>query len=196
MNRQYLDPIFLGRYPEELAGDLRRGVAAFPESDFDAIRAKIDFLGINYYTRGVMRHDDTDWLLQRDAGPAARRPAHTETEWEVYPAGSDGHPPMGLANDTGALRSTSPRTAPPSTIRRTRPERRSTIPCGSRISASTCAPRGKRSRTASICAATSPGRSSTTSSGVTDTRSGSGSSTSTTRRRSGPRKRAPASMRT
>ena len=28
MNRQYLDPVFLGRYPDELRGDLRRGVAA------------------------------------------------------------------------------------------------------------------------------------------------------------------------
>ncbi|HEV8480907.1 MAG TPA: GH1 family beta-glucosidase [Candidatus Eisenbacteria bacterium] len=57
MNRQYLDPLYFGRYPEELAQMYGRDWPEFPESDFASIRQPIDFLGINYYKRGVMKHD-------------------------------------------------------------------------------------------------------------------------------------------
>jgi len=86
MNRQYLDPIFLGRYPEELAGIYGEAWPRFPDSDFEAIRARIDFLGINYYTRGVMRHDEKEWHL-RASRVKQRRSVRTETAWEVYPQG-------------------------------------------------------------------------------------------------------------
>ena len=86
MNRQYLDPALLGAFPAELPvlfGD------AWPRAtaeDLALIRQPIDFLGINYYTRGVMRHDpgalplDFARVRQEDA-------AHTELDWEVYPQG-------------------------------------------------------------------------------------------------------------
>jgi beta-glucosidase len=86
MNRQYLDPIFFGKYPEELPEIYGEAWPRFPESDFSSIRAKVDFLGVNYYTRGVMRHDDTDWHLQSTRVPQ-RDALRTETEWEVFPQG-------------------------------------------------------------------------------------------------------------
>jgi beta-glucosidase len=86
MNRQFLDPIFLGSYPEELAEIYGEAWPRFPDSDFEAIRAPIDFLGINYYTRGVMRHDEREWHLQASRVPQ-RRSVRTETAWEVYPQG-------------------------------------------------------------------------------------------------------------
>ena len=86
MNRQYLDPIFFGRYPDELPQIFGEAWPDFPSSDFDAIRAPIDFLGINYYTRGVMREDAREPIL-RASRVRQRRNAHTETKWEVYPAG-------------------------------------------------------------------------------------------------------------
>ena len=86
MNRQFLDPIFLGRYPEELAEIYGEAWPRFPDSDFEAIRAPIDFLGINYYTRGVMRHDEKESHLHASRVPQ-RRSARTETAWEVYPQG-------------------------------------------------------------------------------------------------------------
>jgi beta-glucosidase len=52
VNRWFLDPLLLGRYPEEMAaayGPLAEGIVR--EGDLDAIRAPIDFLGINYYFR-------------------------------------------------------------------------------------------------------------------------------------------------
>src|SRR5512132_3201167 len=86
MNRQFLDPIFLGRYPEELAEIYGEAWPRFPDSDFEAIRAPVDFLGINYYTRGVMRHDEKEWHLQASR-VRRRRSVRTETAWEVYPQG-------------------------------------------------------------------------------------------------------------
>ncbi len=86
MNRQYLDPVFLGSYPEELAEIFGEAWPRFPSSDFDGIRSPIDFLGVNYYTRGVMRSDAADVPL-RSVRVRQKQHAHTETSWEVYPEG-------------------------------------------------------------------------------------------------------------
>ncbi len=83
MNRQYLDPAIHGRWPAELPtlfGD------AWPAADPAPMREPIDFLGLNYYTRSVVRHDPSAWPVpvaaQRQAGAI-----HTETGWEFFPAG-------------------------------------------------------------------------------------------------------------
>ena len=58
MNRQYLDPVFLGRYPEELPEIFGEALAGrSPAADFALIGEPIDFLGVNYYTRGVTADD-------------------------------------------------------------------------------------------------------------------------------------------
>ena len=85
MNQQFLDTALLGRYPEELPAIFGEAWPTFPDSDLDAIRRPIDFVGINYYTRGVMRHDPKAWPL---SASRVRQPgAHTEMGWEVYPDG-------------------------------------------------------------------------------------------------------------
>jgi beta-glucosidase len=85
MNRQFLDPVFLGRYPEELPGIFGPAWPDFPAADFDAIRQPIDFLGVNYYTRGVVQNETNAWPV----GAARVRQAgrYTEMDWEVYPEG-------------------------------------------------------------------------------------------------------------
>ncbi|HEX7088937.1 MAG TPA: GH1 family beta-glucosidase [Longimicrobiales bacterium] len=86
INRQYLDPVFLGRYPDEMAdifGDARPDV---PPAELDAIRQPIDFLGINYYTRRVTRGDPSA-PPPRIAGVRQPGAAYTEMGWEVYPQG-------------------------------------------------------------------------------------------------------------
>ncbi len=86
MNRQYLDPAMLGRYPSLLGEIYGEGWRGGPDEDLRLIRQPIDFLGINYYTRAVVRED-------LGAGPAravSERQAessYTETDWEVYPQG-------------------------------------------------------------------------------------------------------------
>ncbi|HBL25215.1 MAG TPA: beta-glucosidase [Acidobacteria bacterium] len=86
MNRQFLDPVFLGRSPEEMREIFGAAWPDPPAADFDHIRQPIDFLGINYYTRSVTCADPA----ARPVGAGrVRQPRHayTETDWEVYPAG-------------------------------------------------------------------------------------------------------------
>jgi beta-glucosidase len=86
MNRQYLDPALRGEYPPEMREIYGDAWPAWPADDFRLIRQPIDFLGVNYYTRAVVRADAADWLC----GAARVRQAgalHTETDWEVYPQG-------------------------------------------------------------------------------------------------------------
>jgi beta-glucosidase len=86
MNRQYLDPVFFGRYPEELPEIFGEAWPDFPPGEIEAIREKIDFLGVNYYTRSVTR-DDPSACPVRACSVYQKRSTHTETNWEVYPSG-------------------------------------------------------------------------------------------------------------
>ncbi|NMQ18460.1 beta-glucosidase [Candidatus Competibacter phosphatis] len=85
-NRQYLDPVFLGSYPPELAEIFGTAWPAFAAADLDALRQPPDFLGINYYSRQVVRHDPRDWPLAAARVRQARQ-THTGLDWEVYPQG-------------------------------------------------------------------------------------------------------------
>ena len=90
-NRWFLDPIFRGAYPEDVVEDrVRLGQLASAEppfvraGDLEAIAAPLDFLGVNYYSRTVVR-----------AGPEGRPRAVamappeelTTMGWEVWPQG-------------------------------------------------------------------------------------------------------------
>ena len=86
MNRQYLDPALLGRYPDEMADIFGQAWPDWPSADFELIRQPIDFLGLNYYTRSVNQHDEQAWPVK--ASPVKQsRATITETGWEVYPQG-------------------------------------------------------------------------------------------------------------
>jgi beta-glucosidase len=85
MNRQYLDAALLGQYPEELAEIFGEAWPRWPDRDFALIRQPIDYVGVNYYTRSVRRHDPAAWPVH--ATPVRQpRSAYTETGWEVCPA--------------------------------------------------------------------------------------------------------------
>ncbi|HET9013228.1 MAG TPA: GH1 family beta-glucosidase [Gemmatimonadaceae bacterium] len=84
MNRQYLDPVFKGSYPDEMRDIFGAAWPDFPATDFALIGQPIDFLGINYYTRGVVRDDPTA-LPVRIAYVRQPEHAYTETGWEVHP---------------------------------------------------------------------------------------------------------------
>ena len=112
MNRQYLDPIFLGRYPEELGQMFGEAWPQWPADDFALIQQPIDFLGVNYYTRSVTRFDPHAWLLQASPVPQ-KRATYTETGWEVFaPALTDtlvwikgryGNPPIYVTENGAAF---------------------------------------------------------------------------------------------
>ncbi len=86
MNRQFLDPVFLGRYPDEMAEIFGEAWRRWPAQDFETINQSIDFVGINYYTRAVTKHDARAWPERASRVPQPRA-THTETQWEVYPQG-------------------------------------------------------------------------------------------------------------
>jgi beta-glucosidase len=85
MNRQYLDPVCLGHYPQELKDVFGEAWPDWPEADFALIKQPIDFLGVNYYTRSVTRHDAASYPLK--AVPVKQHATYTETGWEVFPQG-------------------------------------------------------------------------------------------------------------
>ncbi|HEX4985023.1 MAG TPA: GH1 family beta-glucosidase [Burkholderiales bacterium] len=86
MNRQYLDAALLGRYPGELLEVFSQAWPKWPAADMESIRQPLDFVGVNYYTRNVVRHDPSAWP-QRASAVRQRRATYTETGWEVFPQG-------------------------------------------------------------------------------------------------------------
>ena len=86
MNRQYLDPVLLGTYPNEMRDIFGEAWPEFHAADMTRIRQPIDFVGINYYTRNVVR-DDPKAVPVRAGYVPQRHHAVTETNWEVYPKG-------------------------------------------------------------------------------------------------------------
>ncbi|HYK11593.1 MAG TPA: GH1 family beta-glucosidase [Gemmatimonadales bacterium] len=86
MNRQYLEPVLGRPYPAELAEVYGEGWDERVQQDISKIAQPVDFLGINYYTRGVTR-DDPAARPVRTAPVRVPGATYTETGWEVYPAG-------------------------------------------------------------------------------------------------------------
>jgi beta-glucosidase len=85
MNRQYLDPVFLGRYPDAMPEVFGEAWPEHPAEDFGLIAQPIDFLGVNWYTRRVTRADP-DALPLRASPAVVPGALYTETDWEVHPA--------------------------------------------------------------------------------------------------------------
>jgi len=85
MNRQYLDPVFFGKYPEELKDIFGEAWPEWPQADMDLIKQPIDWLGFNYYTRSVTKNDPSNYPLK--TGVVKQHATYTETGWEVFPQG-------------------------------------------------------------------------------------------------------------
>lgn len=87
-NRWFLDPVFKGQYPEDMMEVFKKQNVSFDfihEGDLALISIPCDFLGINYYTRNIVRNNPDDPFL---GGESVRGTgAHTDMDWEVYPEG-------------------------------------------------------------------------------------------------------------
>ncbi|MGH8212047.1 MAG: GH1 family beta-glucosidase [Rhodanobacteraceae bacterium] len=86
MNRQFLDPALLGHYPDELRAMFGEHWPDWPATDFKLIRQPLDFIGVNYYTRSVVRANESAWPVPAAAVPQPGA-IYTETKWEVFPQG-------------------------------------------------------------------------------------------------------------
>ena len=86
LNRWFLDPVFKGAYPEDMLAWYGDCAPEVQEGDMKILSEKIDFLGVNYYTRSVMAADPEGGFLRvRDVHPEDSE--YTEMDWEIYPEG-------------------------------------------------------------------------------------------------------------
>ena len=83
INHQYLDPALKGKYPAELKEIFGEAWPDWPAQDLADIAQPVDFIGINYYTRNVVRHNSASWPLQA-AMVMQKGKTYTETGWEVH----------------------------------------------------------------------------------------------------------------
>jgi len=83
-NRWFLDPIFLARYPADMAEEWAPIMPTIHDGDLETIAAPIDFLGINNYTSPLVAADDNGGRSQ-----IVRRQGveHTDMGWEIVPDG-------------------------------------------------------------------------------------------------------------
>ncbi len=82
-NGWVLDPLLRGEYPALLWARWPGCEPQVLPGDMDIVTRPIDYLGLNYYTRAVLRAqgaDDFAWVPQAGA-------EHTTMGWEVYPQG-------------------------------------------------------------------------------------------------------------
>jgi beta-glucosidase len=93
VNRWFLDPIFSASYPEDLFADLAIALPPLESDDLACIATPIDFLGINYYSRKVVRapREAHPVHIPRGFEEVAQVPGASYTQmgagWEVYPPG-------------------------------------------------------------------------------------------------------------
>jgi len=65
-NRWFLNPVFKGQYPETFIDEVGRqigGIDFIEPGDMDTIASPLDFLGINFYSRSVVRNNPNHSLL-------------------------------------------------------------------------------------------------------------------------------------
>ena len=106
-NRVFLDPVLLGRYPEDVLQDVDHlgGLGDVRDGDLAVINAPLDFLGVNYYTRhvisagtapgdsgipegpGVCEPEASPWVGSEYVRGVFRGLPRTEMDWEVDPDG-------------------------------------------------------------------------------------------------------------
>jgi len=93
MNRWFLDPVLKGNYPEDILPILKEKLHSpkIEGGDLDTLRkSSIDFLGVNYYSRAVVKWVpgeelfDTRSMLRLEKKEGVE---YTEMGWEVYPEG-------------------------------------------------------------------------------------------------------------
>jgi beta-glucosidase len=84
-NRWFLDPLFRSQYPADMLSNFEEALPHIEPEDLQTIAAPIDFLGINNYSRQVVRAGG------EGEGPVAHvHPTgseYTDMGWEVYPQG-------------------------------------------------------------------------------------------------------------
>ena len=118
INRWFLDPLMRGGYPTELAAIFGAGWPPIPDADLARLREPMDFIGVNYYSRGLVRANPQLQPLgaERVFDPALEQ---TSMGWEVFPRGLTdilvwlkdryGNPPVFITENGAAFDDQDPR---------------------------------------------------------------------------------------
>ncbi len=88
LNLWYLEPALRGRYPEVFRDGTPLARMGVREGDLERVRAPLDFLGINLYTRTLVRaqEEDTLGIGAQAVGPVGGSEGpRTDFGWEVWP---------------------------------------------------------------------------------------------------------------
>ena len=86
VNRWFLDPLYFGTYPQELQALFGPAWPEDASADLERLRVPPDFIGVNYYSRALVRAAPGDRPLGAVRVSAAQAP-QTAMGWEVYPEG-------------------------------------------------------------------------------------------------------------
>ena len=84
-NSWFSDAVFNSKYPKKLLNILGDHMPSEYEEDLRIIGTPIDWLGINYYTRNLIKFDKQEKIVQLTdiEGPLNK----TDMNWEIYPEG-------------------------------------------------------------------------------------------------------------
>jgi beta-glucosidase len=85
-HRWYLDALYRGAYPEDVVAKLDVPEDLIRPGDLATISAPLDFVGVNYYTRTIVRSGRPGTILPATLPPPAGERL-TAMGWEVYPSG-------------------------------------------------------------------------------------------------------------
>lgn len=85
-NRWFLDPLYKGRFPEDMLRLYREKGVVLPEireEDLQIMSERQDFLGLNYYSPHFFVHDEKNWPV----GAAAVKAGYpiNDIGWEIVP---------------------------------------------------------------------------------------------------------------
>ncbi|MDE3121984.1 MAG: beta-glucosidase [Paracoccaceae bacterium] len=83
-NRWFISALFKGAYPDTVLEGLGPHMPDGWQDDFATIGEKLDWFGLNYYTRKLIGPAPAPWpALQEVEGPLPK----TQVGWEIYPEG-------------------------------------------------------------------------------------------------------------
>jgi beta-glucosidase len=88
LNQLWLDPIFKGKYPDEISKEVeRQNKENLREGDLKIISTPIDFLGINNYSRMVVKPVWFPFYNFRPVNVKYKGAKFTSMDWEIFPEG-------------------------------------------------------------------------------------------------------------
>ena len=87
INKLFMDPIYRGSYPKEIRPLIYFFNRKIRQEDFDSIRAPVDFIGVNHYSRFIARRTFLPFIGFKLLRPVYENVVFTDMGWEIYPPG-------------------------------------------------------------------------------------------------------------